>query len=298
MHAPVLLKEVIELLDPKSGEFFVDGTVGSGGHATAVIQKMLPRGKFLAIDWDEGHLNKSRESIEKDLPVPSQQFPMFWEKSNYSKITEILQEKNLGLVDGLLVDLGFSSEHLISSRGFSFQKNEPLLMTYDTRAEPLKQILKELTEEEIFTIIKEFGEERFAGSIAKAIYERVRHGAIETSGELAEIVKNAVPRGYERGRIHPATRTFQAFRIYVNHELENLERILKDLPVIMKPEGRVAIISFHSLEDRLVKNYFRDYDKAGRMKILTKKPIQATRDEIISNPRSRSAKLRVARFIQ
>lgn len=296
-HTPVLLKEVLGLLDPKPGEFFVDGTVGSGGHATAIIQKMLPRGKFLAIDWDENHLNKSREWIEKNLPVPSQQFPIFWIQSSYSELAEVLKEKDLGLSDTLLVDLGFSSEHLESGRGFTFQKDEPLLMTYDRNAEPLKRILKKLTEEELFKIIREFGEERFAGRIAKAIYERARHGGIETSGELAKIVKNAVPGGYERGRIHPATRTFQAFRIYANHELENLEKLLQSLPKVMKPAGRAAIIAFHSLEDRLVKNYFRDYQKTGQAKILTKKPVVASEAELSVNPRSRSAKLRVAQFI-
>lgn len=271
MHTPVLLKEVLGLLDPKPGEFFIDGTSGGGGHAKAIESAVKPDGKILAIDWD-----KTGE--------------------NYADLPEILEKRNLPKADGLLLDLGFSSEHLESGRGFSFEKDEPLLMTYDRGAKPLRQILKELAEKEIFKIIREFGEERFAGRIAKAIYERERRKPVETSGELAELVRYTVPRGYERGRIHPATRTFQAFRIYANHELENLEKILRNLAKVVKIGGRAAIISFHSLEDRLVKNYFRDYAKAGAAELLTKKPITASFDEIKANPRARSAKLRALRF--
>lgn len=268
-HIPVLLKEVIELLDPKPGEFFIDGTAGTGGHSRAIREKIGPSGKLLSIDWE-----KTGE--------------------NYADLAEILKNKNLGKADGLLLDLGFSSEQIGGGRGFSFQKDEPLLMTYDPNAEPLKEMLKELTEEELIKIIKEFGEERFARRIAKAIYEQERRKPIETTLELAEVIRGAVPKNYERGRINPATRTFMAFRIYANHELENLEKLLQNLEQILKPRARVAIISFHSLEDRLVKNYFRDYAKIGKLKILTKKPVTATKEEVAANPRSRSAKLRAA----
>lgn len=294
-HTPVLLKETVGLLNPKPGEFFVDGTVGGGGHAAAVLEKMLPRGKFLAIDWDKDHLENSRAAIEGKLPIPSPQFPTFWIKGNYADLADILKERNLSRPDIALLDLGFSSEHLESGRGFSFHPpagGEPLLMTYARDAEPLKQILKELTEEEIFQIIRELGEERYAKKIARAIYERERRNPIETTGELAETIKGAVPKNYERGRIHPATRTFQAFRIYANHELENLEKFLQNLTAVLKPNGRAAIISFHSLEDRLVKGYFNDYAKAGKAEILTKKPVVAAKAEIAANPRARAAKLR------
>jgi len=170
-------------------------------------------------------------------------------------------------------------------------------MTYDLNGEPVRKILTELTEKELTEIIREYGEERYANKIAKAIFEQERKKPIVTTLELAELIKNTVPRNYERGRIHPATRTFQALRIYANHELENLERILKNLHRVVKPGGRVAIISFHSLEDRLVKNYFRDYAKAEKAKLLTKKPIVATSEEITANPRSRSAKLRVIQIL-
>lgn len=271
-HVPVLLKEVIALFDPKPGEFFIDGTAGAGGHSKAIQEKIGLTGKLLAIDWE-----KTGE--------------------NYADLSEILEKKNLGKADGLLLDLGFSSEQISNGRGFSFQNNEPLLMTYDINAEPLKKILQELTEEEMTKIIKEFGEERYAKRIAKAIYGEERRKPIETTFEFVEVIQKAVPGNYERGRINPATRTFMAFRIYANHELENLEKLLRDLEQILKPGARAAIITFHSLEDRLVKNYFRNYAKVGKLKILTKKPVQPSREEILENPRSRSAKLRVAQIL-
>jgi 16S rRNA (cytosine1402-N4)-methyltransferase len=272
MHTPVLLKEVIELLDPKPGEFFIDGTAGGGGHSRAIQEKIEPNGKLLAIDWE-----KTGE--------------------NYADLPEILKKRNLPKADGLLIDLGFSSEELESGRGFTFQKNEPLLMTYDPAAKPVREILQELNEEELAKIIKEYSQEKFAKRIARAIKKQEKIKPITTTGELVEVIKRVAPRGYERGRLHPATRTFMALRIYANRELENLETLLKNLPDILKPGGRTAIISFHSLEDRLVKNYFRDYFKKGQMNILTKKPVRARPDEIAANPRASSAKLRAAIII-
>ena len=287
-HVPVLLDEVIAMLDPKRGEFFVDGTFGAGGHSTAILEKIGLNGKLFALDWDESNVSKPI--------IPDSRFLI--QVSNYADLPEILELRKLGLADGLILDLGVSSDQLDSSgRGFSFQKDEPLLMTYDLNGEPVRKILTELTEKELTEIIREYGEERYANKIAKAIFEQERKKPIVTTLELAELIKNTVPRNYERGRIHPATRTFQALRIYANHELENLERILKNLHRVVKPGGRVAIISFHSLEDRLVKNYFRDYAKAEKAKLLTKKPIVATSEEITANPRSRSAKLRVIQIL-
>ncbi len=272
-HTPVLLNEVIELLEPKPGQFFIDGTAGGGGHSRAIQEKIGTQGILLAIDWE-----KTGE--------------------NYADLAEILKQKNLGRADGLLLDLGFSSEQLDNGRGFSFQKDEPLLMTYDPRQKPVKEILRDLSERWLADVIRTYGEERYADRIAAAIKETLRKKQpIETTGQLVEVIKNAVPKGYERGRIHPATRTFQALRIYANHELENLERVLKDLDQIVKPGGRAAIISFHSLEDRIVKNYFRDAAKAGKLKLIQKKAVQATRQEEVANPRSRSAKLRVAQIL-
>lgn len=261
------------MLDPKPGEFFIDGTSGAGGHSAAIREKIGESGKLLAIDWD-----KTGE--------------------NYADLAEILKKKDLDKADGLLLDLGFSSEQLGNGRGFSFQIDEPLLMTYDPKQKPVKDILRDLSEQWLADIIKNFGEERYAKQIAAAIKEALRKKQLlETTGQLAMIIKSAVPKNYERGRINPATRTFQALRIYANHELENLEQVLKDLKEILKPGGRVGIISFHSLEDRIVKNYFRDAAKAGTLKVITKKAVQATRSEAAANPRSRSAKFRVAVII-
>ncbi len=267
-HVPVLLNEVLRVMDPKPGEFFIDGTFGAGGHSRAIRERIID-GKLLSIDWEKTG-------------------------DNYADLARILKERNLGKADGLLLDLGFSSEQLGGGKGFSFQINEPLFMIYDLNQKPVRTLLKELREDELAEIIRNLGGEKLSGRIARVIKETIRRKGIETTFDLAEAVKAAVPGNYEHGRIHPATRTFQALRIYANNELGNLEKVLKDLLKILKPGGRVAIISFHSLEDKLVKNYFRDYAKEEKLKIITKKPIEATPEEIRDNPRSRSAKLRAA----
>ena len=294
-HVPVLLRETIEVLDPKPGEFFIDGTLDGGGHASAILEKMAPRGKFLGIDWDKNILETARVQIESRFQIPNPDFQPFWVNENFANLPEILEKNGLGKADGLLLDLGMSSEQLENSgRGFSLKKDEPLLMTYDINAKPVKQILEELSESELAEIIKKYSEERFSGRIARAIKEREKINPIETSSQLAELIKQSVPKNYERGRLHPATRAFMALRIYANHELENLERILKNLRRVLKSGGRVAIISFHSLEDRLVKNEFRDLVKTDGLRLINKKPIRPAREEIANNPRSRSAKLRAA----
>lgn len=294
-HTPVLLRETIEALDPKPGEFFIDGTLDGGGHAAAILEKTMPRGRFLGIDWDKNILEISRAQIGARFQIPNPDFQASWVNENFANLPEILEREGLGKADGLLLDLGMSSEQLENSgRGFSFKKDEPLLMTYDVNAKPVKQILKELNEDELAEIIKRYSDERFSGRIARAIKEYEKTTPLETSSQLAEVIKQSVPKSYERGRLHPATRVFMALRIYANQELENLERILKNLHRILKPGGRAAIISFHSLEDRLVKNEFRNLAKMGKARLINKKPIRPAREEIKENPRSRSAKLRAA----
>lgn len=288
-HAPVLLNEVIKLLDPKKGEFFIDGTFGGGGHARAILERIGSEGKLLVLDWDEKNIMRGKEALKTKNAV--------WVNDNFARLPEILKEKKLPKADGLLLDLGFSSEQLSGSgRGFSFLENEPLLMTYSRNSAPVSEILAAISEPDLAEIIKTFGEERYAQSISRAIVARRKQKPIETSGDLAEIIRNAVPGNYERGRIHPATRTFQALRIYANRELENLEAVLKNITQIVKSGGRAAIISFHSLEDRLVKNYFKDLAKENRAEIITKKPLAASFGERRENPRSRSAKLRIIKF--
>ncbi|TRZ65051.1 MAG: 16S rRNA (cytosine(1402)-N(4))-methyltransferase RsmH [Spirochaetia bacterium] len=284
-HIPVLLKEVIEILNPKPGEFFIDGTFGAGGHSTAILKKIGLNGKLLGIDWDKKVIANFKLQIAnyKNLILV---------QGNYADIPEILNERKLHRADGLIIDLGLSSDQLESSgRGFSFLKDEILDMRFDSESGALSaaEIINSLSEKELADIFWKYGEEGNSRRIAKEIVEKRRKNRIKTTFELAEIVENAVSR---RGKIHPATKVFQALRIYVNDELENLERLLKNLGIILKPQGRAAIISFHSLEDRLVKNYFRDMAKSGRAEILTKKPIVPSQEEIKNNQRSRSAKLR------
>jgi len=300
-HVSVLLKETIEILEPKSGEFFIDGTTGSGGHSEAILKKIGLNGKLLCIDLDENSIRKLNE-IKKLRNWKN----VILVNGNYADLPEILEKEKLSKADGLIVDLGFSSEQL-EGKGMSFMKDEVLDMRYaqDVSCQmsdagcrlTAAEIINSLSEQDLADIFWEYGEERFSRQIAKKIVEERRRKRILTTLELVEIIKKAVPKSYERGRIHPATRVFQALRIYVNDELGNLEKLLKNLPKIIKTKGRVAIISFHSLEDRLVKNYFKQMAKDGLVEILTKKPIIAGEEEIKNNSRSRSAKMRSAIII-
>lgn len=285
-HQPVLLEEVIKVLDPKAGEFFIDATAGRGGHIEKILERIGENGRILAVDWDQDNIVFLKNKFESHANV-------LVEHRNYADLPEILKQKKLQSADGLLLDLGFSSNQLEESgRGFSFSKDEPLLMIYDQNQTPVKDLIRKMSETELAEVVRDFGEERFAKQIARAMKGAKK--PIETTGELARIVKNAVPKNYERGRLNPATRTFQALRIYANSELGNLEKLLNNLPEILRSNGRAAIISFHSLEDRLVKNYFKAMEKEGQLKILTKKPVRPTFLEIKNNPRSRSAKMRAA----
>jgi len=284
-HIPVLLNEVMEILKPQKGEFFIDGTFGAGGHSEKILEAIGEGGKLLAFDWDEKAAERNRFIFEKKN--------FMFANVNYANAKDFLQERDLPKADGFLLDLGFSSDQLEDSgRGFSFKKDEPLMMSYGKGGLTAYEVVNTYPEEKLSGIIKDLGEERFPGRIARVIVENSQKEPIKTSLQLARIVRSALPRNYEKGRIDPATRTFQALRIYVNGELENIKKVLCDLEGIVKSGGRVAVISFHSLEDRIVKNIFRDMKKSGKAELLNKKIISASRDEILSNPRSRSAKLR------
>lgn len=302
-HIPVLLNQVLEILEPSAplrqgyeghGKVLVDGTIGSGGHAVPIIEGLTPDGIFVGIDWDEAAIKKL-ESRVRNLEKQPQRIVI--RTGNYADLPEVLEKEKIGKADGVLLDLGFSSEQLEGGRGFSFNKDEPLIMTYSADRLPAYKVLKQLDKMELTEIIRTYGEEKYAGPIARAIWERERKQSIKTSGELQEVIRQAVPKSYERGRINPATRTFMALRIYLNDELGNLEKFLESVPEIMVQGGRVAVISFHSLEDRLVKNHFRNLAKAGKAKLMTKKPIIPDETEIKDNPRSRGAKLRAIEII-
>ncbi len=288
MHRPVLLEEVITHLDPRPGRFIIDGTIDGGGHARAILSKVLPGGMVLGVDWDGDMVASWQAHLPEGMRVV---------RGNYADIPDILRSEQLPLADGLLLDLGFSSEQIdASGRGFSFRDeagDEPLLMIYDDGRDPVSVVLRSIGEEALANLIYEFGGERYSRRIAKAIKDRGRRRPIATSGDLAAVIRGAVPRSYERGRIDPATRTFQALRIYANDEIGNLRNILGRLDGAVKPGGRVAIITFHSLEDRIVKQAFRALEREGRGEALTPKPVAASRVEIAENPRARSAKLRV-----
>jgi len=285
MHKPVLLNEVIKLLQPKSGDNFIDGTFGGGGHSKEIWKKIGPTGKLLAIDWNK-----------KAIRVCQQQKNFICVEGNFADLPKIINDvRRRYMADGLLLDLGVSSDELEKSgRGFSFQKDEPLLMTYSDQERPIYQVLVELNERELADIIRHYGEERFASKIARSIKERCRRSEMKTTKDLSDAILAVCSS--KQGRLHPATKTFMALRIYANRELDNLQSILDDLEKIMNKGGRVAIISFHSLEDRLVKQKFRELARSGKAELLTKKPITPDEEEIKSNPRSRSAKLRALSF--
>ncbi len=300
-HIPVLLNEVLRYLDPQPGDFMVDGTVDGGGHAAAIMERIMPGGTFLGIDWDERMIGAREAGRAEHAAQDGEKIREHYVCGNYADLPRILAQQKRGKADGLLLDLGFSSEQLAcAGRGFSFSEeaeDEPLLMTYSDERAPVAEIIRELGEEELADVIYEFGGERQSRRIARAIKEAGRRRVLRTSGELAAVVRGAVPRNYEHGRIDPATRTFQALRIYANGELDNLARALGALAEILKPGGRVAVISFHSLEDRIVKRAFQNLAKEKTVEILTKKPVAALREETRVNPRSRSAKLRAARMV-
>jgi 16S rRNA (cytosine1402-N4)-methyltransferase len=283
-HIPVLFDEVLEWLAPAPGKFFVDGTLGGGGHTAALAKAVGPTGTVLATDLDPAALARCETQLA-GLPIKLA-------AANYTEIPALLAELGVAAVDGILLDLGLSSDQLADAeRGFSFQADGPLDLRFDPeQGEAAWELLSHIGEQRLADIIFQYGEERYSRRIAKKIVETRRMTPIRTAGQLAELVRSCVPRTPGL-RIDPATRTFQALRIAVNEELASLETALATFPDCLKPGGRLVIISFHSLEDRIVKHAFRNDE---RLEVLTKKPVLASAREEAENPRSRSAKLRVA----
>ncbi|MFH1657388.1 MAG: 16S rRNA (cytosine(1402)-N(4))-methyltransferase RsmH [bacterium] len=279
MHIPVLKDEVLEYLNPQANENFIDATIGGGGHSLAILEKTVPQGKILGIDWSPENIEKLKN--DRLLPICD----------NFANLKNIVRENNFHPVNGILIDLGFSSWHIDESgKGFSFLKDEPLIMRYANNGPTAAEIINSWPEQEITKILKEYGEESFARKISQEIVGQRRKKRIITTTELVEMIKRAIPVWYQHKKIHCATRTFQALRIAVNNELDNLKQVLPQAIEILAPQGRLAVISFHSLEDRIVKTFFRENKEV--LKILTKKPITPSLKEIGINPRSRSAKMR------
>lgn len=283
VHRPVLLNEVLSWLPPRDGLVLVDGTVGAGGHAAALARGVGPTGRVIGLDRDPDMLALAGKATS-GLPVTLVQ-------AAYSELGHVLDDLELDVVDGILLDLGLSSDQLAwTERGFSFTVDGPLDMRFDPNgAVTAADIVNTWKEEDLANLFFEYGEERYSRRVARRIVEKRRIVPITTTGRLAEIVRHSIPGKW--GAIDPATRVFQALRIRVNDELDHLDSILEEIPDFLRPGGRAAIISFHSLEDRRVKQAFRDDPE---LKALTRKPVMATPEEMAANPRARSAKLRVA----
>lgn len=291
LHKSVLLNEAIEGLNLGDKALVIDGTFGGGGHSQEICRR-CPEVKIIAIDQDKGALKRGQESF-KNLNC---QISFF--NKNFRNLDEALEQEGERGVDGILLDLGLSSDQLENSgRGFSFMKNEPLLMTMKESPLPeditAEEVVNTWSEENLADIIYGYGEERFARRIARGIADARKIKKIKTTGELVKVIEGAVPGGYQRGKIHCATKTFQALRIAVNDELGALREALVKGFKVLKPEGRMSVITFHSLEDRIVKRFNKELEKEGKAKLINKKPITAQKEEIKENSRARSAKLRV-----
>jgi len=293
-HTSVLLQETIAGLDIEPGDIVVDGTLGSAGHTEEIVKRFGNTVRIIGIDMDEDALTRSKERLK------SLNATITFVRNNFRNIDQILDDLKITQVHKILLDVGLSSDQLeTSERGFSFQKSQPLLMTF--KKEPTEEditaytIVNEWQETSIADILWGYGEERYSRKIAKAIVEAREFQPINTTTELVEIILSATPTRYHHQGIHPATRTFQALRIAVNDELQALQEGLQKGFERLITGGRMAIISFHSLEDRIVKRFFQEKAKQGIAHLITKKPITPTEAEIEQNRRSRSAKLRIVR---
>lgn len=291
-HIPVLLKEVIEGLELKPGMTVLDGTLGGGGHAKKICEAIGQTGLLIGTDADKAAV----ERVEKILGTNECRHQLF--VANFKDLSSVLRNVEISGLDAAMFDLGLSSFQLEDSgRGFSFQKDEPLLMTFeDVPGEnklTAREIVNNWDEENIADIIYGYGGERYSRRIAGAIVAARIKKPIETTGELVKIIESAVPAQYRKRKIHFATKTFQALRITVNDELGSLRKGLQEVFARLNQGGRMAVISFHELEDRIVKNFFREMKNAGEANVLTKKPLVSGEEELSENPRARSAKLRI-----
>ena len=285
VHQPVLPDEILKWLEPRPGGTLVDGTLGGGGHTRLLAAQVGKDGLVIGLDRDPAVVVRAETQL-RGLPVAVAH-------ANYADLPEVLAELKLEHVDGILLDLGLSSDQLLdANRGFSFSADGPLDLRFDpSSGQGASQLIARLGERQLADMIYRYGEERHSRRIARRIVKEREKQPIRTADQLARIIRASLPHFKTRPRIDPATRTFQALRIAVNEELKWLEVALERLPGCLSPGGRMAVISFHSLEDRLVKNAFRD---DARLEGVTSKPLVASEREVAENPRARSAKLRVA----
>lgn len=315
-HIPVMLKEVIEYLDPKEGENFIDCTLGGGGYTAEILKKVGAKGSVLAFDADEMAIKNAKQKFKNktNIKIIHENFKNLQTIINEASEKEIPKKQKADGYNGIVFDLGISSAQLEDrNRGLSFQLDAPLDMSFDQRAENTEHgteyIVNKYKQEELEKIFKEYGEEKFSRSIAKKIVEARKEDEIKTTGQLVEIIRSAIPKRFQNSKIHPATKVFQALRIETNQELESLQEVLPQAVELLKEGGRLVIVSFHSLEDRIVKHFFKRESKAclcppkqmicncdheAKIKIITKKIVVPTEEEVTINPRARSAKLRAA----
>ena len=303
-HISVLLDETIDGLDIKPDGIYVDGTLGGGGHSYEILRRLSPKGRLIGIDQDGEALKAAGERLKKF----ENQITLV--RSNYCEIDKVLKELNVEKVDGILLDIGVSSYQLDNlERGFSYKSDAPLHMRMDTRQElTAADVVNTYSENELFKIIKDYGEDKFAKNIAKHIVLARKEKPLETTKELSEVIKRAIPMKVQAKGGHPAKKTFQAIRIEVNQELTVLKESIDKMIDLLKPNGRICIITFHSLEDRIVKTKFRENEnpctcppnfpvcvcgKKSKGKVITRKPIIPSEDEIEENKRAKSSKLRI-----
>jgi len=285
-----MLKEAVDLLNPQKGGIYVDCTLGGGGHAKEILSRIGETGRLIAFDKDRHAIERSQEVLAPYLDQVT------IVHRDYRFLAEVLRKLQVPEVDGILFDLGVSSYQVLEpERGFSYNYDAPLDMRMDDSSPTTAaDLVNTLSEKELGEIIYRFGEERWARRIASFIVEQRKKAPIKTTGQLTEIIKAAIPAAARRKGPHPARRTFMALRIAVNDELSGLEEGLRAGISFLKPGGRIAVISFHSLEDRIVKRIFKEYAASKILRILTKKPLVPSEEEVLVNPRSRSAKLRAA----
>ena len=287
-HLPVLVREVIQFLKCRAGGVYVDCTVGGGGHALEILKATEPDGRIIGLDRDPQSIVRSRQRLM------SFDHRVSLHHENFIRLDTVLEQEGIQIVDGILFDLGLSSDQLEDGqRGFSFQKDGPLDMRMDqTKGGTASDFVNQLDEANLAMIFREYGEERWAKRISRIIIQERKKARIATTSHLAELILRAIPGRYRTAKIHPATRVFQALRIIVNDELSVLQAGLEAAVRRLKPGGRLCVIAFHSLEDRIVKHRFREWGRQGQLKVITKRPVVPSVEEKSLNPRCRSAKLR------